>query len=66
MKNAWFSWLLVGLLGAVSGGIAVGILSRPEPVYAIGLSDVAPKERLWMAFKDFLEREQDEIRAFPQ
>ena len=46
-------------------GLVAGWLARPDPAGAIDLDDVPKKRQLWVVFKDFLEREDEELRRHP-
>ena len=47
------------------GGLVAGRLVLPYPAGAIDLDDVPKKQRLWVVFKDFLEREDEGLRRHP-
>ena len=47
------------------GGLVAGRLALPDAASAIDLDDVPKKKQLWVVFKDFLEREDEELRRHP-
>jgi hypothetical protein len=57
--------LTAGVFLAVVGRGVWRWVCEPTPIHAIALDQVSAGDRLWVAFQDFLGREDEQLRVFP-